>query len=365
MDLPNQVSSNAQGVPEDTTPPFDETPRMPDLRRGLVIWLCIIGVAGTVGLLIGAQELSLMMVMAGLFVAAQAADLDERWTLFYWLLGAVVPVGGCLGFAALVTIARESELSGPARMATIGVSIFAALASLLTVVRPFVDELVSLLFRTERSSHTLRLSARLVLMGLLFAVPGYFMAPDLMQEMLDDKAGFFDRVSFGAEVVGYLALAFASVGYLIRRDLGATLERLGLRRISLAHVWMICAGVLAILVLNSGADWAQQRWLPALWQNDHRINESLARGLGFGRVIMLGITAGVGEEITLRGALQPRLGLVMTAVLFAALHVQYSWFGMIVVGLMGLVLGLIRSRSNTTASIAVHTIYDIVAVFAS
>jgi hypothetical protein len=263
----------------------------------------------------------------------------------------------------MVTIGRESDLSGTARMATIGVSIFAALGSLLTVVRPFIDELVSLLFRTERSSHTLRLSARLVVMGLLFAVPGYFLAPNLMQEMLNDKAGFFDRVSFGAEVVGYLALAFASVGYLIRRNLAATLARLGLARLSLRHVWMICAGVLAILALNAGADWAQQRWFPALWQHDHRINESLARGLGFGRVIMLGITAGVGEEVTLRGALQPRLGLVLTAILFASLHVQYSWFGMIVVGFLGLILGLIRRHSNTTASIAVHTIYDILAVF--
>src|SRR5712671_3134112 len=120
MDLPNQVSNDTQGDPQDEPPYFDETPRTPDLRRGLVIWLCIIGVAGAVGLLIGAQELSLMMVMAGLFVASQAADLDERWTLFYWLLGAVVPVGGCVGFVALVTVAREAELSGPARMATIG-----------------------------------------------------------------------------------------------------------------------------------------------------------------------------------------------------------------------------------------------------
>src|SRR5258706_7021843 len=132
MDVPNQVSNDPTGVPQDEPPSFDETPPAPDLRRGLVVWLCIIGVAGAVGLLIDAQELSLMMVMAGLFVASQAADLDERWTLFYWLLGAVVPIGGCVGFAALVTVARDAELGGPARMATIGVSIFAALASLLS-----------------------------------------------------------------------------------------------------------------------------------------------------------------------------------------------------------------------------------------
>jgi hypothetical protein len=265
----------------------------------------------------------------------------------------------------MVLVARDAGLSGTARMAAIGVSIFAALGSLLTVVRPFIDELVSLLFRTERSTHTLRLAARMVVLGMLFAVPGYFLAPDLMQDMLENKAGFFDRVSFGAEVVGYLALAFASVGFLIRRDLAATLQRLGLGRIPLQRLWMIFAGVIAILALNAGADWAQQRWFPDLWQHDHHINESLARGLGIGRVIMLGVTAGVGEEVTLRGALQPRLGLVLTAVLFASLHVQYSWFGMVVVGLLGLILGLIRRHSNTSASIAVHAIYDIMAVFST
>ena len=56
---------------------------------------------------------------------------------------------------------------------------YAALASLLSVVRPFIDELVWLLFRTERSTHTLRLSARMVLLGLLFDVPAFPWGGDL------------------------------------------------------------------------------------------------------------------------------------------------------------------------------------------
>jgi CAAX protease family protein len=64
----------------------------------------------------------------------------------------------------------------------------------------------------------------------------------------------------------------------------------------------------------------------------------------------------------MRGALQPRLGLVLTSLLFASLHVQYSWYGMVVIFLLGMVLGTIRRRTSTTAAMAVHVLYDIVAV---
>jgi len=49
--------------------------------------------------------------------------------------------------------------------------------------------------------------------------------------------------------------------------------------------------------------------------------------MGPGLMLLLGLSAGIGEEITLRGALQPKLGLALTSLLFAALHVQYSWYG--------------------------------------
>jgi len=79
---------------------------------------------------------------------------------------------------------------------------------------------------------------------------------------------------------------------------------------------------------------------------------------------LLGVSAGIGEELVLRGALQPRLGIGWTALLFASLHVQYSWMGMVVIALIGAVLGAIRQRASTTAAIAVHAFYDILAAIA-
>jgi membrane protease YdiL (CAAX protease family) len=62
-----------------------------------------------------------------------------------------------------------------------------------------------------------------------------------------------------------------------------------------------------------------------------------------------------------RGALQPRLGLLLSSLLFAALHVQYTWFGMGTVALLGMLLGYLRQRTNTTTAIAVHAAYDVIA----
>ena len=84
--------------------------------------------------------------------------------------------------------------------------------------------------------------------------------------------------------------------------------------------------------------------------------------MGPGQTLLLGLSAGIGEEITLRGALQPKLGIALTSLLFASLHVQYSWFGMLALLFFGLLLGVIRRRTSTTVAIAVHALYDVLAV---
>ena len=66
---------------------------------------------------------------------------------------------------------------------------------------------------------------------------------------------------------------------------------------------------------------------------------------------MLGLRAGIGEEVLVRGALQPRTGLFWASLLFAAGHVQYTWFGMLTILALGVTLGLVRRSSNTTTAI--------------
>jgi membrane protease YdiL (CAAX protease family) len=180
-----------------------------------------------------------------------------------------------------------------------------------------------------------------------------------------DSQDLMDQLPLGGGLIGYVLLALAAVGFLVRRDLRATLERLGIGSLTPRHAGTVILGVVALLLLNYGADLLERRALPDLWQQDQDFNEALAGGLTTVEAVMLGISAGVGEEITMRGALQPRLGLTLTSLLFASLHVQYSWFGMAVIFVLGLILGVIRQRTNTSVAIAIHVLYDIVAVLAT
>ena len=71
--------------------------------------------------------------------------------------------------------------------------------------------------------------------------------------------------------------------------------------------------------------------------------------------VVIGVGAGVGEELSIRGVLQPRLGIFLPNLFFTALHAfQYNWDALLSVFLAGIILGVIRQRMNTTASIIVH-----------
>jgi len=76
--------------------------------------------------------------------------------------------------------------------------------------------------------------------------------------------------------------------------------------------------------------------------------------------LTLGLAAALGEETIFRGALQPRFGLILTSLLFAIVHSNYGLsISTLVVFLLGIVLGLVRIRHNTSTSMIVHAIYNI------
>ena len=71
------------------------------------------------------------------------------------------------------------------------------------------------------------------------------------------------------------------------------------------------------------------------------------------------ISAALGEEILMRGALQPVFGLALTSAFFALLHTQY-WInpGLILVFIIALILGLMRQRQSTSSAIIAHFVYN-------
>jgi membrane protease YdiL (CAAX protease family) len=124
-------------------------------------------------------------------------------------------------------------------------------------------------------------------------------------------------------------------------------------------------GLGVVIALNSGMEALEHSRFPALWVADQEMGRLIAGELSLAASILLGVSAGVGEELLVRGALQPRAGLFWASVLFTAGHVQYTWFGMLTILLLGISLGLVRARANTTTAIVVHALYDILAAISA
>ena len=289
--------------------------------------------------------------------------MDRQWRMLHYMLTWVVPAAGLALFVALTYMVTSTRLSGPWSPALAALCLGGALASVLTLVRPLSHALASRMFHTASTSHTQRLAARMVLLCLMFALPGWFAVRNLFDTLANPIGSLVETSSLGTGLIGYVLLALASVGYMLRRDLRESLARLGIGRIGARHALAIAAGVLMLYALNTGADALQQRYFRDLWVQDQRMSEAIGGNLGVAGTIVLGLSAGIGEEITMRGALQPQLGLLGTSLVFASLHVQYSWYGMCVIFLLGILLGTLRRLTNTSVAMAVHALYDMAAVF--
>ncbi len=155
-------------------------------------------------------------------------------------------------------------------------------------------------------------------------------------------------------------VGLAGVGLMIRRDGRLTLDRLGLLR----PTWMQLLLAAGVTVLLLGFDWgvnlAWEQIDPEGYHLIERVTENLFGGLmTVGGAIVLGLSAGISEELLFRGALQPRLGLLLATILFAIGHLQYGLtIATLEVFIIGLVLGLIRNRTHTTICILIHAGYN-------
>lgn len=164
--------------------------------------------------------------------------------------------------------------------------------------------------------------------------------------------------------VPLVLFAVAGVGWLIRRGGRATLERLGLV-LPTRKQWLLAVGVTVLLLaFDFGINAAWQAVDPSGYDLLERVTENLFGNLlTVGGALTLGLSAGISEEMLFRGAVQPRLGLVVTAFLFAISHLQYGiTIATLEIFIIGLVLGLVRNRANTTVCIVIHASYNAVGV---
>ncbi|HDQ07944.1 MAG TPA: CPBP family intramembrane metalloprotease [Methanoculleus sp.] len=161
-----------------------------------------------------------------------------------------------------------------------------------------------------------------------------------------------------------VVLSLVAVGFWITRDRTGVLGRLGLTRPSLNECGIAIGTGLALVVLFILVEMGiSSLWTMLGWPvtDTAGFTVLIAHALTPAGILLLAVSAGVGEEIAFRGVLQPRFGIIIPSLLFASLHsFQYGWDGLISVFLLGIVFALIRRRYSTTVSAITHTVYDLV-----
>lgn len=158
--------------------------------------------------------------------------------------------------------------------------------------------------------------------------------------------------------------SFIAVGLFVKRSLPEALERLGVVMPTLRSVAFALGVGVALVLVFSVVDHA----IAAVWNyfgwyvTDADYTEALfASYLTPCAALVAAVVAGVGEELAIRGVLQPRFGIAFSVLVFAALHAyQYAWDGLLSVLLAGLVFAYLRVRTNTTVCAITHATYDFI-----
>jgi membrane protease YdiL (CAAX protease family) len=223
-------------------------------------------------------------------------------------------------------------------------------------------------------SLTLMLFAPLVVTGNppLLALIRHFSQADFGEGGVDFASLMADQNVLLEQVYSFVWLApmcVVAVGWPVHRTLPVALRRVGF---VVPKLWQVLFGlglavVLAIVMtfadIGIGYVWDLMHWP----RTDEKAVEQLFKSMtSVTGAIVIGVTAGVGEELFARGVLQPRLGILLSNLFFTSLHaLQYSWDGLLSVFIIGLVLGLVRKKTNTTTSAIVHGTYDFLLVLAS
>ena len=163
-----------------------------------------------------------------------------------------------------------------------------------------------------------------------------------------------------AQELPFLLAAVLGVGLFIRRDPRAVLDRLGLVRPTAWQLVLALAAAGVFYAFGNGADALSHIITPGVAQKVEAANQrlfgQLADPVG---IATIALSAGICEEALFRGAMQPRLGILWTALVFTAVHTQYGLsLDAAAVLVLAIGLGLLRRITNTTTSTACHVVYN-------
>lgn len=329
-----------------------------------------------------------IVVIGGIIILAnlyQAKSFTNRIALngLYLLLSVMTfCVGGMVfltAFASSETDTLTLEISYEASIAVFLASITAMLISIgLTFsnsMRVFVQKNIVRSDGIEKRKHAdsvvHTLALILMLSASIFTIATFIIGggiEGLAEELVN--IGVADLMS---NFLMYVALSLLGVGIFIRRDISRTLIRLGIRLPQKGQFSQWLRDGLKHLIIGAivgfGMFWIQVG-LSAIWQlsvspetleaqsaASQALFNALSGSLWLG--FLVAFTAGIGEELLFRGALQPIFGNLIVSIFFVMLHSQYILTpASLIILLVSLVFGFLRSQYTTPSAMMAHFIYN-------
>jgi uncharacterized protein len=299
-----------------------------------------------------------------------------------WLLSLlVIYLLVVVGFSTMAVADVDSMLSGgavdPAMAGVLGGTGGLAFLSILVATLGFVPAVrrgISRFLPLDPDSfvHTMAL-VTVTALTLMSCAPLIVLAqpPLLTDAMLDvmqqsEMTGNSGLLAQIYTLVWTVPVALFAVGFGLRRSLGETFARLGFVAPSLRQIGIgIGAALLMIVAMNLLDIVLTWLWQTMGWpQTDaEAFGELLAFALNPLGAVVIGVTAGLGEELGVRGVLQPRLGILFSNLFFTSLHAfQYNWDALLVVFLLGTVFGVLRKYTNTSTAAIAHGLYNFLVI---
>jgi membrane protease YdiL (CAAX protease family) len=169
------------------------------------------------------------------------------------------------------------------------------------------------------------------------------------------------------QAAAFVAVSYIACGYPYWRDPRAATARLGIVVPDGITIGVGVGGMFACFLVAGLAGLVAQQFDPGLGESlDEIVNQMTSQVQNPIGALILGASAGIGEEAVFRGALQPRYGLIIPSLLFTMLHGPQYGFNVALLGLFGvsIILGLQRKYVNTTAAMITHALYNAVQVLA-
>jgi membrane protease YdiL (CAAX protease family) len=290
----------------------------------------------------------------GLAYWAYRAQTDRSALVGLYLLFGIPAV--LLLLAGAAVLLRGDRVLGP-------LLLLVGLGFGLPLLRPFREALARV---TPLDLHSaIDMTGLCMVLGLLGLFVGNSLAPmaDEPPELIP-SVGIIELL---VQAAAFVAIAYIAVGFPYWRELRDATERLGIVVPDPRAIGIAIAATFASLVVVAVVGLISQQFDPGLSESlDEIVDQMTSQVQNPIGAIVLGASAGLGEEAIFRGALQPRYGIVIPSLLFMMLHGPQYGFNLALLGLFGvsIILGLVRKHVNTTAAMITHALFNAVQVLA-